>query len=86
MLNRINQIQFVFLTALFAFTFLPARSQRIVRTINLSWTFESNQYPGITEIVNIPHTWNNKDAFQDGKKYYRGIGTRCGIEFFFHNC
>ena len=44
-------------------------------TLNSGWQFvlgkkTSNDW----QIVNIPHTWNKDDAFDDKKGYYRGIG------------
>lgn len=52
-----------------------AFSQRINQSINSSWLFTLDNHPESSFIVNIPHTWNNKDAFQDGINYYRGIGS-----------
>lgn len=52
---------------------IPAISfgQRVQRTINESWTFHhGNGSEGIT--VNLPHTWNNKDAADEISGYYRG--------------
>ncbi len=45
--------------------------QRIQRTINESWTF----YHGIGQegvTVNLPHTWNDRDAADEMPGYYRG--------------
>ncbi|SDS08884.1 glycoside hydrolase family 2 TIM barrel-domain containing protein [Gramella sp. MAR_2010_147] len=49
------------------------QAQRVVKTINSGWEFqlENSENP---ETVNIPHTWNAEDAFNDGA-YFRGKGT-----------
>ncbi|MBZ9728371.1 glycoside hydrolase family 2 [Salegentibacter sp. JZCK2] len=49
-------------------------AQRNTQSINSAWEF-SLEKDNKTEIVNIPHTWNAEDAFQDGKEYFRGKGT-----------
>lgn len=47
--------------------------QRVQRTINESWAFRhGNGDDGIT--VNLPHTWNDKDAADEVPGYYRGTG------------
>ncbi|PRX43761.1 glycoside hydrolase family 2 TIM barrel-domain containing protein [Salegentibacter salegens] len=48
-------------------------AQRNIQTINSAWEFSSEKNEK-TEIVNIPHTWNDEDAFRDGKEYFRGKG------------
>ncbi|MDB5232402.1 MAG: glycoside hydrolase family 2 [Chitinophagaceae bacterium] len=61
---------------------LTARSQRIIYTINSGWKFHKGDVTGTVnaesvqnwEVVNIPHTWNDKDAFDDQPGYYRGVG------------
>ncbi len=51
----------------------PAFSQtRLVRTINDWWTFTKE---GQTTLVNIPHTWNADDTWDDEPGYYRGLCT-----------
>jgi len=65
----------VLISVLFFLFCYSVHSQRIVQTINSAWRFTSNQYPEVSTTVNIPHTWNSEDSFQDGKKYYRGVGT-----------
>ena len=47
-------------------------AQRIIQSINSGWMFSSEQDSGKTELVNFPHTWNNKDALLNGTAYYRG--------------
>ena len=47
--------------------------QRIQRSINESWAFRhGNGAESIT--VNLPHTWNDKDAADEVPGYYRGLG------------
>lgn len=58
-------------------------SQRISYTINDNWKFsgdnaDASEKRGLAdnawEAVNIPHTWNAKDAFDDTPGYRRGAG------------
>ncbi|MDX1542881.1 MAG: glycoside hydrolase family 2 TIM barrel-domain containing protein [Christiangramia sp.] len=55
------------------FTGFNLQAQRLVKTINSGWQFQLENSDRI-ETVNIPHTWNSKDAFNEGP-YYRGKGT-----------
>ncbi|MCH4821774.1 malectin domain-containing carbohydrate-binding protein [Gramella lutea] len=49
------------------------QAQRIEKTINSGWEFNlENEEKSST--VNIPHTWNAEDAFNEGA-YFRGKGT-----------
>jgi len=52
---------------------LNTQAQRLVKTINSGWEFqlENSENP---KIINIPHTWNAEDAFNDGD-YFRGKGS-----------
>lgn len=71
---------------LFCFTslLLNAQSVRQSETINDGWRFLNQgiafgQNPTLVDdstwgIVNIPHTWNATDPFDDAKSYDRGIG------------
>ncbi|MDO5988991.1 glycoside hydrolase family 2 TIM barrel-domain containing protein [Flavivirga amylovorans] len=44
-------------------------------TINSGWQFSlGNKTSNNWETINLPHTWNKDDAFDDKKGYYRGIG------------
>ncbi|MEH0158047.1 glycoside hydrolase family 2 TIM barrel-domain containing protein [Limibacter armeniacum] len=50
-------------------------------TINTGWQFHKGDFRQDTKVeesdwqtVNIPHTWNQKDAFEGNGKYYRGVG------------
>ncbi len=56
-------------------------TSRIIYTINECWAFEKGEHSGVISptfddkswsIVNIPHTWNVKDAIDDIPGYYRG--------------
>ena len=42
------------------------------KTINSGWQYSENKTHWQT--VNIPHTWNAKDAFDDEAGYRRGLG------------
>lgn len=42
------------------------------KTINSGWQFSENQ--STWQTVNIPHTWNKEDAFDDEQGYRRGLG------------
>lgn len=52
-------------------------------TINTAWKFCKGDFPDASDlnyndsgwqVVNVPHTWNDKDAADDKKGYYRGGG------------
>ena len=79
---KINKVVFFFL--LFWGLSIMSYSQdnnRVVQTINTAWNFHKGDIssPGNIsdikdwEIVNIPHTWNVADAFDNIAGYYRGI-------------
>lgn len=60
---------------------LAHAQQRVVYTINDGWRFKTGALfeaekvsceDSSWEVVNIPHTWNNKDADDDAPGYYRG--------------
>ncbi len=42
------------------------------RTLNVGWQYSSNTVQWQT--VNIPHTWNTQDAFDDTPSYRQGLG------------
>ncbi len=42
--------------------------------INSGWQFTLDTTKSNWQTVNIPHTWNKDDAFDDQKGYYRGVG------------
>ncbi|MGD9126758.1 MAG: hypothetical protein PVH19_05200 [Planctomycetia bacterium] len=59
---------------------------RIKEDISKGWRFQRNDVAGADsrdylegkkskwETVDLPHTWNTKDIFDDTPGYYRGIG------------
>jgi len=49
------------------------QAQRLAKTINSGWEFQLENSEK-TQTVNIPHTWNSVDAFNDGD-YLRGKGS-----------
>lgn len=48
-----------------------SRTSRNQFSLNNNWEFETDKEELVTK-VNLPHTWNSKDASVDGKEYYRG--------------
>lgn len=64
---------FRYLLVAFFLIGLSANSQRLVKTVNSGWNFKLDKNEN-SEIVNIPHTWNASDAFDEGN-YYRGKGV-----------
>jgi beta-galactosidase len=70
---------FVFALILIAFA-LGANAQRINKTINSGWLFHKGEIiignqiinPEDWSPVNLPHTWNNEDAFDDEPGFYQG--------------
>ena len=71
---------FIFLVFLFCSNIIMA--QRINSTINSAWKFHKGDINSSVrnlnsedwQIVNLPHTWNARDAFDETSGYYRGIG------------
>ena len=60
----------VLMCAMFSFEIMAQKS-----TINSGWQFtKEEKTSNAWETINIPHTWNKEDAFDDEKGYYRGIG------------
>ncbi len=56
------------------FVLLSVSLQATVKyTINEGWEFRLDG-GAQWEVVNLPHTWNNKDAVDDVPGYYRGVG------------
>ena len=62
---------------------LPALAQRTQVSVNDGWRFWNDDAPGADapafddanwERVDLPHTWNAEDAFDDVPGYRRGIG------------
>ncbi|CAL65354.1 glycoside hydrolase family 2 [Christiangramia forsetii] len=62
-----------YLAFLLFFIATKTEAQRLVKTINSGWEFHLENSEEIKKI-NIPHTWNAKDAFIDNKEYFRGTG------------
>lgn len=55
----------------FCLPFTLVYGQRFTRTINETWKFTGGS-SGETEIVSIPHTWNDNDATDEKQGYFRG--------------
>ncbi len=53
------------------FAFPPAECQRTATSLNSLWAFKRAVDTGYTT-VNLPHTYNAVDAFDDAPGYYRG--------------
>lgn len=65
------KIKIIYISLFFYVAFLcSALSQ--TKTINSGWQFSEDKTNW--ETVNIPHTWNKDDAFDDERGYRRGIG------------
>lgn len=73
----------ILLTTLFLLTITPLlRAQRLSLTINSGWYFHRGEIAladndfgsGEWSRVNLPHTWNRYDAFDETPGYYRGAG------------
>ena len=62
----------LFLGIIFLFT-TGIYAQRQVKTINSGWNFQLENSEK-SKLINLPHTWNTEDAFEDGD-YYRGKGS-----------
>ncbi len=67
--HMMNKIKYLCLFLCVAF-FFKIYSQ--TKTINSGWQFSEDNTTW--ETVNIPHTWNDKDAFDDVAGYRRGLG------------
>lgn len=67
---------------------LNAQNGRTIYTINSDWKFHKGALPNVIlsdvywEPISIPHTWNDKDAFDDEPGYYRGVGIYKKSVFF----
>lgn len=53
---------------------LPLNAGRLERTLNEAWTFELEKDGTAPVIVNIPHTWNSLDCFDEQGGFFRGKG------------
>ncbi len=77
-------LKYLFLFLGITIFYNPILSQeRLTTSINSLWRFQKQETSPFTsnpdvsdwQIVNLPHTWNNKDVLDDGKRgYYRGKG------------
>ncbi|GHU99982.1 hypothetical protein FACS1894159_04920 [Bacteroidia bacterium] len=72
--------KFIF-TSLFALAALGLRAERISTTINSGWYFHRGEialadtdFDKKWERIDLPHTWNSEDAFDETPGYYRGVG------------
>lgn len=52
---------------------ITAQNSRISYQINENWSFSFDESKDKIQKVSLPHTWNNKDAFDDEVGYRRGI-------------
>ena len=70
-----KKIQTLFVSILLAGLFFTSSAQRQTIFLNKDWNFKGASIwdDSVKEKVDIPHTWNSKDAAQ-GFKYYRGMG------------
>lgn len=53
-----------------------SQADRIVRSVNSNWLFQKGETIDSAkwERINLPHTWNAHDPFDEEPGYYRGIG------------
>lgn len=74
---------FIILFLLMSFTNVHAQQSRIVSGFSDNWKFHlgGTEYANTPDFndanwerVNIPHTWNATDPFDDDETYFRGIG------------
>ena len=68
----IPRIKFIFIMVLWVIFSLQSFSQTTI--INSGWKFTLDSTKTNWKTVNIPHTWNKDDAFDDERGYYRGKG------------
>ena len=66
----------LYLSVILGFFVLAASAQRQTISFNDDWDFKGASIweDSVNERVDLPHTWNSKDAAQ-GFKYYRGQGV-----------
>jgi beta-galactosidase len=90
-MKKLTSISFVIV--LFISVALSAQNARTTYTINSDWKFHKGDLSQEAilnntnewQSVSIPHTWNDKDAFDDIPDYYRGIGIYKKSIFFSKN-
>jgi len=80
---RLKRFLYPFLLLFFCVTNVNAQNSRVMVAINDNWKFfkgdpEYASTPDFDDTkwdrVNLPHTWNAKDPFDDDQTYFRGIG------------
>ncbi|MDO5969436.1 glycoside hydrolase family 2 TIM barrel-domain containing protein [Flavivirga aquimarina] len=72
-MNKIFKYGFIVFVLIWGFSSIEIKAQTV--TINSGWQFVLGEKTSENhKIVNIPHTWNKDDAFDDEKGYHRGIG------------
>jgi beta-galactosidase len=78
-----KKIHLLFVSVLLTCLVITATGQRQTISLNNDWNFKGASIweDSLNEKVNIPHTWNSKDAAQ-GYKYFRGIGIYTKNYFF----
>ena len=67
-----HKIYKIFSLCLFICATFSFNSHAQSKIINSGWQFSEDQ--SVWGNVNIPHTWNDKDAFDDAPGYRRGLG------------
>ncbi len=62
---------------LFLLSFITLPGQRTITDLNAHWQFKKSPINSIEAFskVNLPHTYNDSDAFDDKPGYYRGKAT-----------
>lgn len=69
---RTKSLLILFLITFFVTNSFAQDSGRKLISLNDQWEFKKEN--GVTEKVNLPHTWNDKDVMDDEPGYYRGLG------------
>ncbi|MCM5662735.1 glycoside hydrolase family 2 TIM barrel-domain containing protein [Galbibacter mesophilus] len=76
-MNNCKQFWYVFLVCILLLNGLNAQTI----SINSGWKFHKGDLEDISntqtenwELVNLPHSWNSEDAFDDEDGFYRGTG------------
>ncbi|KPH14770.1 glycoside hydrolase family 2 TIM barrel-domain containing protein [Chryseobacterium sp. ERMR1:04] len=69
---RTKSLLILFFITFFVTNSFAQDSGRKLISLNDQWEFKKEN--GVTEKVNLPHTWNDKDVMDDEPGYYRGLG------------
>ncbi|TGV02171.1 glycoside hydrolase family 2 TIM barrel-domain containing protein [Flavivirga rizhaonensis] len=70
-----NTFKFRLAVFLLILGLFPGKIKAQTITINSGWQFILGERTSNNlETINIPHTWNKEDAFDEVKGYYRGVG------------